>query len=178
MLPFHKRLLEEFNIKKLLKEYGGCQQCGRCCKNERLTIFKEDVIRLGLLLKSEHIQRRDDVCVTLKLPCPFLNKNRCNVYNKRSDVCKTYPFLFHYIGMFTVVMDCPLGKKIYDDIIKFCEYSGIKIVGDESKTEEMKFIDRLVEDKKLNSGDGYSSKITNVPFDLFREFLNWRNKNI
>lgn len=178
MLDVHKKLLEDFQIHKVLREYGGCKQCGWCCHNERLTIFKDDVIKLGSLLKQEHIQKRDEISITLKLPCPFTDKNRCRIYNRRSDICKTYPFLLHYLGMFSLSIDCPLGKKIGNDIINYCKINGIKILGDDEKTEAMKMVDQLVKDRELDSGDGYSSNIMNIPFDLFREFLNWREKNI
>lgn len=176
MLEVHKRLLEDFGIKKLLREYSGCQQCGWCCHNERLTIFKDDILKMESLIKPDHIVRSDEISTTLKLPCPFVNGNRCSIYNRRSDICKTYPFLLHYPGMFTIAMDCPLGKKICDDIIEYCKIKGIEIAGDEKKTETMKFIDEMVEDGDLNSGDGYQSKIVNIQFSLFGEFLRWREK--
>ncbi len=177
MLRQLRRALEEFHIKDLIKEYGGCQQCGWCCRCERLSIFSEDVEKLGQLLKPEHIENLDRISVTLHLPCPFLNdKNRCSVYNRRPEVCATYPFLFHYPGLFTIAQDCICGKKICNDIIRYCNAVGIKIAGDELKTAEMKFVDNFVKDKKLNSGDGYASNIVNIPFDMFKGFLIWRKK--
>ncbi len=166
------RIEKAFQLKDIIKKYGGCQQCGWCCRNERLTIFTPDVEKLGSVLKPEYIYSKEDISVTLILPCPFINsKNRCNIYNRRSGICQTYPFLLHYPGQLTIGYNCPLGKKICEDIIKYCEHSSIKIVGDESKTEEMKYVDNLTKDMKLNSGEGYESKIVNVPFEIF---MNWR----
>ena len=177
MIPALRKIIEEFGIQKLIKEYGGCQQCGWCCKNERLTIFRADVKKLGSILKPEHIQKDNEACVTLVLPCPFAIKNRCGVYSRRSDICKTYPFLFHYPGQFTIGYDCPLGKKICDDIIRYCNTVGIEIVGDELKTGTMKRVDQYIKDNNLNSGDGFQSKIVNIPFEMFTDFLKWRQKH-
>lgn len=178
MLRQLRRIIDEFHIKDLIKEYGGCQQCGWCCRNEKLTIFQEDVEKLGSLLKHEHIEGVDRISVTLKLPCPFINaNNRCDVYNRRPEVCKTYPFLFHYPEMFTIAQDCLVGKKICYDIIRYCNTVGIKIAGDESKTGTMKAVDEFVKNQKLNSGDGYVSKIVNIEFNMFKDFLIWRNKH-
>ena len=49
-------------------------------------------------------------------------------------------------------------------------------MGDESKTETMKKVYQMVRDKGLNSGDDYISKIVNVPFDMFNDFLLERGK--
>ena len=40
----------------------------------------------------------------------------------------------------------------------------------------MRFVDKVAEDENLNSGDGYESKIVNIPFELFKDFLEWREK--
>ena len=175
-MSLFERSFESFHLRKLMKEYGGCQQCGWCCTNERLTVLKEDIDKLEFLLKPEYITRKDHVSASLKIPCPFLLKNRCSVYNKRPWVCKSYPFLYHYIDLMTIAYDCPLGKRICDDIIKYCEVKGVRIAGDEEKTESMKAVDKAVNDMKLNSGEGYESKIVNVPYKLFKGFLIWREK--
>lgn len=166
-------------MKKLIREYGRCEQCGWCCKNERLTIFSNDVKKLGNRFKPEHIERQVDTHIyTLKLPCPFLSGKRCSAYNLRPEVCTTYPFLFHYPRQITIGIDCPLGKRICDDIQNYCEITGIKIsYDDEEKSKLMKSIDQLVNEKGWNSGDGYQSKIVNVPQDMFNDFLIWRKKN-
>lgn len=69
-----------------------------------------------------------------------------------------------------------MGKKICDDIIEYCKVAGINILGDGEKTEAMRFVDKVAEDENLNSGDGYESKIVNIPFELFKDFLEWREK--
>lgn len=169
---------KDLQLRKILREYGGCQGCGWCCKNERLTIYPEDVKKLGTILKSEHVHHINEIgdlkTITLILPCPYINKrNRCDIYSKRPNICQTYPFILHYPNQVTIAYDCPLGKKICDDIFKFCRHNGVSIdTDDEHKTEEMKIVDEIVKDQKLNSGDGYSSKIVNIPFELFKL---WRN---
>jgi len=165
-----------FGLKKIMKKYGRCQKCGWCCRNERLTIFLPDAKRLGERLKSEHIQKNDEVSITLKLPCPYItDKNQCEVYSKRSGICKTYPFLLHYTGLLSIAYDCPLGKLICDDLIKFCQTNGVKILGEDGKTDQMKEVDKMVNEKKLNSGEGYSSNIVNVPFEVYQV---WRRSNV
>ena len=165
-------LEERFLVKTVIKKYGGCRNCGWCCRNERLSIFPLDVKRLGKRLKPEYIRNEVDGYTSFHLPCPYITeKNRCRAYNLRPGICKTFPFIVHYQEQLTISMDCPLGLQISTSIKKYCISIGMVIKSEEDKTPDMIEIDKRMEKRNLNSGDGYTSNIMNVPFEVYDKWL-------
>ncbi len=164
-------------IKVLLKLYGSCTRCGWCCRNERLTISVEenDVIkrRLHVTDNDDAIYKKHSVIVSFKLPCPYVNDvNRCNIYNVRPHVCREYPILFRYVDAITIAR-CPLGNKIIDDMLVFCEQHGIKVESSEESElgDENIAIDKLYDVLDLRRHDGFSPIVIHVPLPVFDTFL-------
>jgi uncharacterized protein len=77
-----------------------CQECGRCCRLDSITVDTKDVARLAKRLEiaeAEFANRH----VTEMLgdkgikgnPCPFLAGTSCSVYSDRPRACRDFPFL-------------------------------------------------------------------------------------
>lgn len=65
---------------------GGCKMCGNCCSNF-LPLTKSEIKRLKQLAKHEYKQMYNNDWYSV---CPFLNNNRCTIYNDRPLICREY----------------------------------------------------------------------------------------
>lgn len=169
-------------IKRLLREYGPCKQCGHCCRTERVTISMEDSQKLKeddpeffdnsvFKIFDENIK-----LVSLKLPCPYLNGNRCRSYNVRPSVCSLYPFIFAYGSI--AIVHCPFGERVINDIVRFCKMKDIDVSNQDEDSEQKMIaheIDKIY-DKMGIKTEGLSSTILHVPSEVFDEFIMWKKK--
>lgn len=111
-----------------------CTNCGRCCKELKPTVSKEDQQRLadGLgitvkQLKDEYLEydNDDEPGWQMKdIPCPFLKNNKCIIYENRPDVCRGYPYL-HKAGfsyrtrmMIERTFICPIVFNVMEELKK------------------------------------------------------------
>jgi len=101
-----------FKMKKIFQ----CQGCGECCKqfgkenNSFLPLFewetedyKELAKQKGIALNIEPIHFFLDkksgfvFCLEYGMfnqPCPFLENNKCSIYNNRALVCRQFPIFW------------------------------------------------------------------------------------
>ena len=77
-----------------------CLACGNCCRATHTAFTPEEIEalapRLGLTaaeFRHLHIVVEAGVAFINPLPCPFLEGNRCTVYEDRPTVCREYPHL-------------------------------------------------------------------------------------
>ncbi|MFC1611435.1 YkgJ family cysteine cluster protein [Myxococcota bacterium] len=78
-----------------------CTACGQCCRAIRPLLMAKDLKRLanhlGLtetIFTTKYLMEPDDQTYVFRdLPCPFLQDNRCIVYDARPDDCRSYPHL-------------------------------------------------------------------------------------
>jgi Fe-S-cluster containining protein len=82
-----------------------CATCARCCKVLRPAFSYEEqqrvAQRLGLSIGDfrdkylilNHYDERS-LWKTRKTPCPFLENNKCSVYEDRPAECHNYPYLY------------------------------------------------------------------------------------
>ncbi len=77
-----------------------CLACANCCRATHTAFTPEEIEllapRLGLTAKEfrhRHIVVEAGVAFINPLPCPFLEGNRCTVYEDRPAVCREYPHL-------------------------------------------------------------------------------------
>jgi hypothetical protein len=62
----------------------------------------------------------------LKAPCGLLEGNLCSVYEKRPMLCRVYPFAWAQGGLL-LLYQCPMGREVAAELLKFAELSGFKL---------------------------------------------------
>ena len=80
-----------------------CEECGKCCHQELITLLPEEVDRvssasgvpLGEFMSSYVGFAGDGRIMLLKTdPCAFLKKDgKCSIWSSRPQVCKDFPYL-------------------------------------------------------------------------------------
>ena len=110
-----------------------CTQCANCCRQIKPTFSEEDVSRLARRLGMapaefigtylEPTEPADqNPWQTRTTPCPFLEDNRCSVYEDRPADCRDYPFLyepafvFRTMGMIERTHTCPIVYEVMEEL--------------------------------------------------------------
>lgn len=108
-----------------------CTQCGNCCKVIQPNLTKADIkklasrqqlstqdFRAGFLREDEGAEG-----VVFKVqPCPFLENNRCSVYDNRPSDCRSYPhlhkrdFVFRMNQANSNYSICPIVFNVYEGL--------------------------------------------------------------
>ncbi len=114
-------------INKVINLFGGCRNCGECCKRIPCEITQDEIVRLCKRFDmsyqdfdDKYLKYRDTVPY-LKTPCPFLDENNyCKIYEDRPSVCRTYPFNPRFPFVYTVAKEefCELSQKIFDKVFE------------------------------------------------------------
>jgi Fe-S-cluster containining protein len=82
-----------------------CTTCANCCREVNPTFSDADIervaVRLGMdrqALIDKYLKPTDPLeengWETRVLPCPFLEEDRCSIYEHRPDNCRQYPYLY------------------------------------------------------------------------------------
>lgn len=105
-----------------------CTTCANCCRTMEVVVDDADIRRLAksLSLPPKELERRyvktakDGVKHFATRPCPFLEGNKCSVYENRPTACRDFPYL-HSPGfrqrMFMMIENtavCPIVFNTYD----------------------------------------------------------------
>ncbi len=109
-----------------------CTKCANCCKEMGPRITKHDIRaiskHLGLAREkviSRYLKERENKegeYLAARIPCPFLKKNRCSIYEVRPKGCKSYPsvgkveFISRLAGVIGSYAVCPIVSKVYHQI--------------------------------------------------------------
>ena len=110
-----------------------CTTCANCCKEVKPTFSDEDVSRLSrrLGLTAEQFvdsylerteEHTENPWQTRTTPCPFLENNRCGVYDDRPDDCRGYPYLYEdafvsrTMGMIGRTSTCPIVYEVLEQL--------------------------------------------------------------
>ena len=106
-----------------LAEKIDCCICGNCCREAVPVLSRTDVRRLASHLAitqkafiDEYLSREKDPekFAFRSIPCPFLEDNRCKVYDARPNACRSYPhlhkkdFVFRLINVVNNCSICPI----------------------------------------------------------------------
>ncbi len=110
-----------------------CTTCANCCKTVHPTLSESDVERLARrlymdrqtfiaqFLEAEE-EAHEKAWRTRTTPCPFLQDNRCSVYEDRPEDCRGYPYLyepefsFRTIAMIERTATCPIVFEVMEEL--------------------------------------------------------------
>ncbi|MFC1951374.1 YkgJ family cysteine cluster protein [Chloroflexota bacterium] len=133
--PVINGTFDDDNINKLLS-ISYCRQCGYCCEamaneegdasvivtqKELETIAHElDTTVDELTSKLEKHPKEKD-CWCIPLPCMFFKDNKCQIYDVRPYVCRTYPLTgveHENMSYIAVSLGCDYGRDIYKRLLQ------------------------------------------------------------
>jgi len=91
-----------FDVCMALRNAGGCECCGKCCRQPFITVMDEEVERISDYLGmnaydfvTQYLYREDDRWLFRKEgACAFLDAdNRCGIWPGRPEICRDFPYL-------------------------------------------------------------------------------------
>ena len=118
-----------FRLNKEVTPQIDCTKCGNCCKSLMINVDDADATRLSDYLEidkdffySKYVERssQGSLAVMNRIPCHFLQENKCTVYDARPTECREFPGL-HHAGftkrLFTIFMHydrCPIIYNVVE----------------------------------------------------------------
>ena len=123
-----------FQITRRIWKTIDCKACGRCCRDLRPGVTEAEQQRLAAILNmsaDEFCNRyleydpdnADEPPWRLKdSPCPFLQGNKCLLYEDRPAQCREYPYLykpdfsFRTMAMIERTYTCPLVYQVMEEM--------------------------------------------------------------
>jgi Fe-S-cluster containining protein len=145
-LKFHCNLNEKdldervFNVTRRVWANIDCTTCANCCREVNPTFSEEEVSRLAHRLGmtpqrfiDTYLERTEagveNPWQTRTKPCPFLQDNRCSVYDERPANCQGYPYLYEpeftsrLWGMIGRTFTCPIVYEVMEELKKSLRFS-------------------------------------------------------
>ena len=109
-------------------QWFKCDLCASCCRNADIDLSPYEAVEILRLKGRAYFDMLDINAVRdrLKAPCGLLEGDLCSVYEKRPMSCRVYPFAWAQRGLL-VLYQCPMGKKVTAELLKFAEMSGFKV---------------------------------------------------
>ena len=117
-----------------------CTACANCCRQVKPSFSQDDIDRLAHRFGMErqqfiakYLEPTEDShnrWQTNALPCPFLEDNRCSIYEDRPADCKGYPYLnepdfvFRTMAMIDRTFTCPIVYEVIEDLKKSLGFLG------------------------------------------------------
>jgi uncharacterized protein len=110
-----------------------CTTCANCCRHVHPSFSEQDLTRIArrfAMSREDLIDKylkpadseSDSAWETRTLPCPFLDGNRCGIYEDRPAACKGYPYLdkqdfaARTISMIERTSTCPIVFEVFEDL--------------------------------------------------------------
>lgn len=133
--PVINAAFDEDNVHKLLS-VSYCRQCGYCCKamdneesdgavmvtlKEIEAIAKQTGTTVDELTAKMTKHPVDKECWHIPLPCMFFKDNKCQIYDVRPYVCRTYPLTgveHETMSYIAVHLGCDYGRDIYKALLR------------------------------------------------------------
>jgi Fe-S-cluster containining protein len=148
-------------------QWFKCDLCASCCRNAGIDLSPDEAVEILRLKGRAYFDMLDINAVRdrLKAPCGLLEGNLCSVYEKRPMSCKVYPFAWVQPGLL-LLYQCPMGKKVTAELLKFAEMSGFKV--------------EKAEPEKEAAAIGLDGKVITaavVPYTLLRQYYESLNLN-
>ena len=79
----------------------NCTDCGNCCRSFMINVTKEEMQKVATStqtdvasFKKKYIEESSGgIMVMNTIPCAFLSKNKCTIYENRFYECREFPHL-------------------------------------------------------------------------------------
>jgi uncharacterized protein len=101
-----------------------CTQCANCCRSLQAEFKKSELHTiadtLGQSIKEFEKQFMSEGMVNP--PCPMLDGKLCSIYDKRPEVCRSFPhlekpfFTSRLMGVIDNVAICPIAFNAYEEL--------------------------------------------------------------
>jgi uncharacterized protein len=114
-------------VKTLSQKYFAlidCTQCANCCRSLQLELKRSELHAiaktLGLSIAAFEKKSMSDGMVNP--PCPMLNGNLCSIYEKRPEVCRSFPhlekpgFTTRLMGVIENLSICPIAFNTFEEL--------------------------------------------------------------
>ena len=108
-----------------------CQSCANCCSKVKSLLKEKDIVNIAAALnitvnafKKQYLVKAEETgrYHFNAVPCPFLENNRCTIYDSRPDDCRSYPHL-HKSNFLSRSMTfvhncsvCPIVFNVYEQL--------------------------------------------------------------
>jgi Fe-S-cluster containining protein len=117
-------------------QHFKCDLCASCCRNAGIDLSPDEAVEILRIKGIAYFDMLDINAVRdrLKAPCGLLEGKLCSVYEKRPMSCKVYPFAWVKRGLL-LLYQCPMGRKVTAELLKFAEMSGFKVEKAEPEKE-------------------------------------------
>jgi uncharacterized protein len=119
-----------FELNQKITAQIDCTQCGNCCKTLMINVEEDEANKAATHLQITREQFDETYIekslsgkmLISKMPCHFLNKKKCTIYESRFIGCKEFPALHlpHFTKrLFTVFMHynrCPIIFNVVEQL--------------------------------------------------------------
>jgi Fe-S-cluster containining protein len=114
-------------VKTLSQKYFAlidCTQCANCCRSLHVEFNKSELHSIAKTLGQslETFQKRFMSEGMVNPPCPMLNGKLCSIYEKRPDVCRSFPhleqpeFTSRLMGVIENLAICPIAFNAFEEL--------------------------------------------------------------
>jgi Fe-S-cluster containining protein len=121
-------IVHKLNEEYLTEDY--CMDCANCCKKLKPSLSQEEITEIANHLdisyeefKEAYIERAMPEGYILKGDeCPFLENNKCSIYDYRPEVCRAFPYLHkkdinnRLINIMDNSYTCPIVYEVLEDL--------------------------------------------------------------
>ncbi|WP_370574131.1 YkgJ family cysteine cluster protein [Methanomethylovorans sp.] len=120
-LPFFE------TVQEILSHYSCPSTCPAiCCKVADINLDENDIKLLRQTSKDEADkieswyedgERHYKMCP----PCPFLEFDKCSVYDSRPTLCRMFPFNISTMPDVLILFPCDMGATIFEDYVEYSD---------------------------------------------------------
>ena len=120
-LPFFE------TVQRILSHYSCPPKCPAiCCKIADINLDENDlkILRQAAKGKADKIEScNEDGELHYKMhpPCPFLEFNKCSIYDRRPTMCRLFPFNITTMPDALLLFPCDMGASIFEDYVEYSD---------------------------------------------------------
>lgn len=120
-LPFFE------TVQEILSHYSRPSTCPAiCCKMTDINLDEKDleILRRASKYKADQIKYCNydgESQYKIPPPCPFLETDKCSVYDWRPTMCRMFPFNVCNKPDLLLLFPCDMGTCIFEDYIEYSD---------------------------------------------------------